>query len=99
MLYAVLLSWGPNRDPELALEQEPLIGEHANYMRGLAEQGVLVMGGPYLDRTGGLAVLRADSLEAVLRITEADPGCRGGLLKAEVHPWSVAIMNLSGDRG
>ena len=59
----------------------------------------LVRSGPFLDLSGGLAVYRADSLEDAQRIANADPGCRGGLFKADVRPWMIGGMNLDDERG
>lgn len=72
-------------------QRQPGVERHVEYMRKLDAQGILLAGGPFMDDSGGMAVvLVADSDEAE-RVAQSDPGVEGGLLKVEVRPWLVAM--------
>lgn len=49
----------------------------------------MIEGGPFEDALGGLAVLRAKSIDEARTIAERDPGVQRGLMKVEVHKWRV----------
>jgi uncharacterized protein YciI len=63
-------------------------------MAGLLEQGLIVMGGPYLDDSGGMMVSRASSLEEAERLAHEDPGVQSGLLTVEVKAWYVPMVSV-----
>ncbi len=56
--------------------------EHAVYWRDLGLPGYL--GGPFADRSGGLIMFEADSLEAAESVIAADPFVREQLLESSV---------------
>lgn len=64
------------------------------YMARLLERGLLVMGGPYLDDSGGMMVSRASSLEEAESLAREDPGVRSGLLRVEVKAWYVPLASV-----
>ena len=83
--HAVFLKLGPKWDPAVPVRQQPGIGEHGRYMTELTANGVLVLGGPFLEDTaprtasGAMVVFAtADAAEA-RRLMEVDPGVRAGL--------------------
>ena len=53
--------------------------DHAAYWRGLALQGYV--GGPFVDRTGGLITFDHDSEPEAERLAAGDPFRREGLLE------------------
>jgi uncharacterized protein YndB with AHSA1/START domain len=55
---------------------------------------MLVLGGPFLDDAGGLAILRADAAAAA-RMAAADPGVTSGLLTVTVRPWLAAMGTVA----
>ncbi len=66
--------------------------DHLAYMRGLHEQGRVVYGGPIGDGGGAMVLLRADSLEAVQAIVDADPYTLAGVgADHTIRPWTVVI--------
>jgi len=95
--HAVLLKLGPKWDPAVPVRQQPGIEEHGRYMTELTANGVLVLGGPFLEDTaprtasGAMVVFAtADAAEA-RRLMEADPGVRAGLFViGEVRRFYVA---------
>lgn len=90
--FAVVLSPGPAWDYSRSRDEQIGIMEHRKYMGSLASDS-MVMGGPFEDALGGLAVLRAGSVEEARRIIDQDPGVRTGLMKADIHRWRVAKID------
>lgn len=92
------LKRGPNRpeDPEQAAALQR--AHMANIVR-LAEEGVLVMAGPFLDNgeLRGIYVFAVDTLEEAEALTATDPAVQAGSLVMELHPWygSAALMQMS----
>jgi uncharacterized protein YciI len=60
-------------------------------MSGFADKGRLVMGGPFLDNSGGMAIFDVATLEEARAIAEADPTVKSGLLTVTVKPWLAAL--------
>jgi len=93
------LKAGPNRDrgPEEAAE---LQRAHLANIRRLAEDGLLVLAGPFLDdgEVRGIYVFAVDSLEQAEALTASDPAIQAGSLEMELHPWygSAALMEVVG---
>jgi len=93
--YAVLLRPGPKWKKDLPPSEQPGIDDHLDHLVQQFQTGHLVLGGPFLDDSGGLAVLRAASLAEAKKIATSDPAVEGGLLKvAGVHPWLVPLCSL-----
>jgi uncharacterized protein YciI len=68
--------------------EQPL-KEHLAYMMSLKACGTLVLGGPFLDDTGGLVVVESDTLQAAQALAQGDPAIRDRVMVAEVHPWKI----------
>jgi len=62
--------------------------KHLAFIRAQVEAGNFVLVGPITEenRLRGIAVIKADSLEAAQRIASADPLVQSGQLVVEVHP-------------
>ena len=90
--YFVLMHMpGPKWDKTKSFRDQPGIGAHVAYMSGFADKKQLVMGGPFLDDSGGMMLFELASLAEARAIANADPTVRSGLLKVRVKPWLVAI--------
>lgn len=72
---------------------------HMEHMRQMAEDGHLVMAGPFLDggELRGIFVFAVDTLEEARALTEADPAVQAGRLVMELKPWygSAALMQAA----
>lgn len=89
------LKKGPNRSQSKEEAAKIQAGHMANIGR-LAQEGKLVLAGPFLD-TGvvrGIFIFNTSSLEEAKSWTESDPAVRAGRLVMELHPWygSAALM-------
>ncbi len=91
-VYFVLFhSPGSSWQEGTSFREQPGVREHVAYMAGFEQEGVLVMGGPFLDDSGGMMVMQAESLEVAQTLAEADPAVQSNLLNVEVKPWMVVM--------
>jgi len=90
--YFVLIhSPGPLWDHAKGFRDQPGLNQHLGYMSGYADKGRIVMGGPFLDNSGGMMIFDVPSLEDARAIAEADPTVISGLLTVTVKPWLAAL--------
>ena len=86
---------GPNRDLD-SLEAVSLQRAHLDNIKRLAEEGKLVLAGPFMDDGDirGIYVFAVESLEEAEKIAFSDPAIEAGSLEMELHPWygSAALM-------
>jgi uncharacterized protein YciI len=93
------LKTGPNRSEDAATAAE-LQKAHLANIRRLAEEGNLVLAGPFMggDETlRGVYIFNTSSLEEARSWTESDPAVQAGSLVMELHPWygSAALQQLN----
>jgi uncharacterized protein YndB with AHSA1/START domain/uncharacterized protein YciI len=86
----------PTFPADMTPAEAKAMGEHAAYLRGHAQQGVVIAAGPVADPKGawGLGVVEVDDEAAVHALTDGDPVIRSGLgFRYEVLPlMSTPIM-------
>ncbi len=82
------LKAGPNRDQD-SLAAANLQRAHLQNIGRLAEQGKLVLAGPFLDDGDlrGIYIFNVETVEEAKRLTETDPAIQTGRLVMELHPW------------
>lgn len=73
----------------------PIVRAERAYKRKLIRLGHLVLAGPWLDRSGGLAIFRAESEPVVRALIAAAPFVCNGLQSYELRPWNL----IHGDLG
>ena len=92
------LKAGPNRssDPE---EAARLQSAHMENISRMANEGKLVLAGPFLDNgeLRGIYVFNVSTLEEAQALTESDPAVQAGSLVMELKPWygSAALMQVN----
>lgn len=92
------LKTGPNRsqNPE---EAAKLQRAHLDNIKRLAEEGKLVLAGPFGDdgEVRGIYVFDVSTVEEAKTLTETDPAIQAGRLVMELHPWygSAALVELN----
>jgi uncharacterized protein len=81
--------------------ESAIVGAHFSYLKGLVEQGVVLMAGRTLnadESTFGIAIFEAESIQAAEEIMRGDPAVREGVMRAELFPYRVALWSASGPR-
>lgn len=84
LLYSPGPAWAPGRPV-----RAQALGPHRAYMQALFEQGRLLAAGPFLDDTGGIALVRVANADEAHRILEADPAVATGVFVGEARPWAA----------
>lgn len=92
------LKAGPNRsaNPEEAAQ---LQRAHLDNITRLAEEGKLVLAGPFLDNgeIRGIYIFDVQTVEEAQALTATDPAIQAGSLVMELHPWygSATLMEVN----
>lgn len=72
---------------------------HLNNITRLANEGKLIIAGPFLDdqEIRGIFIFNVETLEEAKTLTETDPAIKAGTLIMELHPWygSAALMETT----
>ncbi len=93
-----MLKSGPNRS-QSEEEAERLQRAHLDNIGRLAEEGKLVLAGPFLEEGAlrGIYIFNVTSVEEAKALTESDPAIKAGRLVMELHPWygSAALMEVN----
>ncbi len=92
--YVMLHSPGPAWAKDIPFREQPGVETHVQYMAELLQQGLIVMGGPFLDDSGGMMISRSPTLEEAQQTANKDPAVQSGLLRVEVHPWMVPMATV-----
>jgi uncharacterized protein YciI len=90
--YAAFLRPGSLWDPNKTAREQPFWDEHARYMDAVFETGVIILGGPFADRTGSLVIVKADNANQVREMYREDPWTRQDVMKvADVKEWTIFL--------
>ena len=92
------LKSGPNRNQDAA-EAQALQKAHMDNIHRLANEGKLVLAGPFMDKgeLRGIYIFDVTTIEEAQKLTETDPAIKAGRLVMELHPWygSAALMQVN----
>ena len=93
------LKSGPNRS-QSEEEANKLQKAHMDNITRLANEGNLVLAGPFMQEGGdlrGIYIFNTDSLEIAKKWTNSDPAILEGRLIMELYPWygSAALMKVN----
>ncbi|HYK07118.1 MAG TPA: hypothetical protein VEW11_05060 [Gaiellaceae bacterium] len=80
--------------PGKGAREQPLWPEHAAFMDGLFERGVIALGGPFLDGSGAMLVMRVPDEGTARELLAPDPWCSGdrdiqGV--GRIRPWTIFL--------
>lgn len=90
--YAVRLDPGARWDPAKGTREQELWDEHARHVDALFDQGLIVLGGPYADRTGSMVVVRARDARHAFGMFRDDPwNLHDVLVVGEIKPWTIFL--------
>ncbi|RLD84896.1 MAG: hypothetical protein DRJ07_04270 [Bacteroidetes bacterium] len=91
------LKKGSNRSKD-SITRISLQKAHMKNIKKMAENGDLVLAGPFLDdgEIRGIYIFNVETIEAAKKLTETDPLIKSGGLIMELHPWygSAAIQEI-----
>lgn len=87
----VFLFKGPNRNQD-STEAMRIQEAHLANIQRLADEGKLIVAGPFLDDKDlrGIFIFDSESEKEVRALVETDPAIIAGRLRYEVHPWMTA---------
>jgi len=92
------LKRGPNRSQDSTTAAN-LQQAHMENITRLANEGKLVLAGPFLDdgELRGIYIFNVKTVEEARQLTATDPAIKAGSLTMELHPWygSAALMNMN----
>ncbi|OFX88830.1 MAG: hypothetical protein A2W99_05015 [Bacteroidetes bacterium GWF2_33_16] len=90
------LKRGPNR-PTDSVEAAKLQKAHLENIMRLADEGKLIIAGPFMDDIDdvrGIYIFDVETIEEAKKLTETDPAIQAGSLVMELKPWygSAALL-------
>ena len=88
--FTIIYSRGPNWKGDLNWTEQSLL-THGQYMSELSKQGILILGGPFDDGTGGQSVIKVENMSLAEQILKKDPAILEGVFTATIHPWLIAF--------
>jgi uncharacterized protein YciI len=95
--YAVFMRPGSGWNPQKPVREQSLWDEHARYMDAMFATGVVVLGGPFADRSGSLVILNAESAEHARALYRGDPWTTHDILVVgDVKEWTIFLDGRNG---
>ena len=90
----------PGDRPELATrpdswtdQDEDVASRHFSYLEDGVSSGIVILAGRSQDGIGpAIVIIERDSEESARSFMENDPFVAGGLFRASLHPYRVALM-------
>jgi uncharacterized protein YciI len=88
--FAVRLVHGPGWDSSRQIRDQEAWDEHAAFMDGLVDDGLVILGGPVGDGEQTLHVVEAKDENDIRARLAGDPWACAGLLQiAAIEPWAL----------
>jgi uncharacterized protein YciI len=91
MFLVVVRRSGPEWDRSKPLEEQSGWDEHAAFMDGLVDDGVIVLGGPLADEERVAHAIEAESEEAIRAVLARDPWSDSHLVVDTIDPWTIRL--------
>ena len=76
-------------------EEAETVSRHFSYLEDLTEKGIMILVGRTQnsdESTFGIAIFEAEDESAARMIMEADPAVAGGVMRADLYPYKIALM-------
>lgn len=71
--YATFLRPGTGWDSDKTVREQPYWDEHTHFMDSLFEAGLIILAGPFANRTGSMVIVAADNAARVHEMFRTDP--------------------------
>jgi uncharacterized protein YciI len=82
---------GPQWDGSRPLEEQSGWPEHAAFMDGLVDEGIIILGGPLADEHRVAHVFDAESEDAIRATLARDPWSETHLRVDTIDPWTIRL--------
>lgn len=79
----------------LTAAEEAAVGAHFDYLKGLADAGVVLLAGRTTRADAGafgVVIFEVESEEMAQRVVDGDPAVEAGVMQAELSPFRVAMF-------
>jgi len=76
-------------------EEDAIVSRHFAYFQDLTAKGVMILMGRTQNNdesTFGIAIFEAENEEAARTIMANDPAVAGGVMRATLYPYKIALM-------
>ncbi len=76
-------------------EEAEIVSQHFDYLKNLTERRIVLLAGRTLNTdpsSFGIIIFYADSEAAAREIVNNDPAVQGGVMRAELFPYRVALL-------
>jgi uncharacterized protein YciI len=74
-------------------QEQAAFAEHAEWLRRLLTDGVLIVAGPTLGRVNtGIAIFETPDEETARRIVAEEPVTRAGFARGELRPYRIGLL-------
>ena len=73
-----------------------IVSEHFNYLKRLAENGVVILAGRTQNTdysSFGIVLLKAETMEVAREIMLNDPAVKNKMFRAELFPYKTSLFN------
>lgn len=87
-VFALVYAPGPSWERNKTVFEQRLV-EHNKYMADLLAMNVLLLGGPFTDSSGWLAVIQVANEDDAMRVAADDPAVQSRLMNVVVRPWTI----------
>ena len=87
MHFVVMYGKGPSWSE--TPETPDVVQGHIAHQHAQLEAGKLVMGGPFLDEPGGMAIFKVESRDELDAILNGDPAVSAGFYAVEAKAWRI----------
>jgi uncharacterized protein YciI len=91
MFLVIVRRSGPEYDLSKPLEQQSGWDEHAAFMDGLVDDGVIVLGGPLSDEERVAHAIQAESEDEIRATLARDPWSGSHLVIETIDPWTIRL--------
>ncbi len=76
-------------------EEAEIVSRHFAYLQDLTEKRIMILMGRTQnsdESTFGICIFEAEDESAARKIMEADPAVAGGVMRAVLYPYKIALM-------
>jgi len=77
-------------------QEDRVVGEHFEYLRGLSDRGIVLLAGRTLNTDAsafGIVIFDVPSEAEAREVVEKDPAVRAGVFEAELFPYRIALAS------